>query len=180
MDGLTVAHHEAKMHQTPIGFALALCMILACGRATPPRSPSTTAAVAEPDGAARAPRAPGGATNASAAEVGPPAPASRCRLTVTDSEGCGPRDVEALVAPVRTRIENCRASSGGKLVIRVRKAGGKLGFDVEPGSSLDPREKQCVLEALSTIHDDESTSATAWGGVNIPPTGFTSLLTIEW
>lgn len=62
------------------------------------------------------------------------------------------------------------------MVVRVRKApGGKLAFDVASGSSLDPTERQCVLEALSTLEVDES--ATAWTGISIPPSGFTSLLT---
>ena len=44
--------------------------------------------------------------------------------------------------------------------------------------SLDPTEKRCVLEALATLHEDES--STAWTGLNVRPTGFTSLITIEW
>ena len=59
-----------------------------------------------------------------------------------------------------------------------RAPGEKLAFDVAPGSSLDPTEKKCVLEGLSTIVVDES--STAWAGLNVRPTGFTSLLTIEW
>lgn len=105
--------------------------------------------------------------------------APRCRLTVTGAEGCAPHDVESLIEPVRPRIEHCRARAGGKLLVRVHRApGGKLAFDVEPGSSLDPTEKKCVLEALSTLDVDEA--STAWTGLNVKPTGFTSLLTIEW
>jgi len=85
----------------------------------------------------------------------------------------------ALIEPVRSRVEHCRARAGGKLLVRVRRApGGKLAFDIAPGSSLDPTEKQCALEALSTLDVDES--STAWAGLNVRPTGFTSLLTIEW
>jgi hypothetical protein len=100
-------------------------------------------------------------------------------VTVTDTEGCGSGDVEALIAPVRPQIERCRGASGGKLRVRVRKAaGGKLAFGIEPGSSLDPSEQKCVLEALASLDADES--STAWAGLNVRPTGFTSLLTIEW
>jgi hypothetical protein len=162
------------MMRHPIGFSLAMCTILGCGSPAPPLSAPTTTAAAEHEGA---PRAPAGAASAPTAE-GPPTAPSRCRLTVTNTEGCGPHDVEELLAPARTRLENCRRASGGKLLVRVRKAAGRLAFDLEPGSSLDPTEKQCVLEALSTIHDDES--STAWTGLNIRPTGFTSLITIEW
>jgi hypothetical protein len=127
------------------------------------------------DEAVSAPLAPAGATDASA-PVGPPV---ACRVTVTDTQGCGPGDVEALIAPVRPQIEHCRGASGGKLRIRVKKApGGKLAFGVEPGSSLDPAEQRCVLDALASLGADES--STAWAGLNVRPTGFTSLLTIEW
>lgn len=161
-----------------LGLALSTCLLVACdpplaSRVPASRSPETRTAAEEPIGA---PRPPAGAAPAPTAE-GPPAP--RCRVTVTDTEGCGPRDVEELIAPVRTRIEKCRGATGGKLAIRVRKApAGKLKLDVEPGSSLDPTERQCVLEALSSLQADES--STAWAGLNVRPTGFTSLITIEW
>lgn len=103
---------------------------------------------------------------------------SACRLSVTESVGCRTSDIEAVIAPVRSRIESCRGTTGGKLRIRVHEAAGKLAFDVEPGMSLDPTEKQCVLDALATIH--EGVSSTVWTGASVPPTGFTSLITIEW
>ncbi len=148
------------------------CLIIACGSTPPAR----TAAPAGTVGLRGASAAPAGAPYAS--PEGPPAPPSRCRLTVTETEGCGAQDVEAIVAPVRPRLESCRGAGGGKLRIRARKAGGKLGFDVEPGSSLDPSQRRCVLDALATINEDES--STAWTGLNVRPTGFTSLITIEW
>jgi hypothetical protein len=69
--------------------------------------------------------------------------------------------------------------SGGKILVRVQRASTrKLTFNVEPGSSLDPTEKRCVLEALSSVEDDESSNA--WAGSNAKPTGFTSFVTFEW
>lgn len=60
-----------------------------------------------------------------------------------------------------------------------REPAGKLAFDVTPATSLDPTERRCVLDALESLNQSES--ATAWtGGTSVPPTGFTSLLTIEW
>lgn len=158
-----------------IRFALATSMALACTAPAPTRSqPTTTAA----DHALSAPLARRGAGNGSPADARP-ARAPRCRLSVTDAEGCGPGDVETLIEPVRARIERCRTASGGKLRVRVRKAAsGKLAFDVVPGTTLDPAEQQCVLAALSTLDVDES--STAWAGLNARPTGFTSLITIEW
>lgn len=158
-----------------IRFAFAASLVLACTAPAPTRSrPTTTAA----DHALSAPLARTGAGNGIPADA-TPAPAPRCRLSVTDAEGCGPGDVETLIEPVRPRIERCRTGPGGKLRVRVRKAGsGKLAFDVEPGTTLNPAEQQCVLAALSTL--DVNESSTAWAGLNVRPTGFTSLITIEW
>ena len=164
--------------------ALATTLVGACGAPLSPESPSaTTTAFTD----ARAPRASAGASGAPAQTVpastivdGPPPPAPRCRLTVTETENCQPHDVEALVAPVRSRLERCRGSSGGKLLVRVRKLpGGRLAFDVAPGTSLDPTERKCALDALNSLPQSES--STAWtGGPSIPPSGFSSLLTVEW
>ena len=152
----------------------------ACGGGAPPTAPATPA----PDAASRASTAANGApaqsSPASTVLEGPPPPAPRCRLTVTNTEGCQPNEVEVLVAPARSRIEHCHAGGAGKLNVRVRRApGGKLAFDLAPGPSLDPTEKKCVLDALNSLSQNEPSTANT-GGVSIPPTGFTSLLTIEW
>lgn len=163
------------------GFAMTALVVLGCTRPRPTQAPPTINAGDQTTSAALAPM---GANDARTPE-GPPAPgahssAPRCRLTVTKTHGCGPHDVQALIEPVRPRIEHCRKMSGGKLMIRVQKApGGKLAFAVEPGSSLDPTEKRCVLEALSTLNAADE-SSTAWAGLNVRPTGFTSLITLEW
>lgn len=159
---------------SPRIFALAACTMIACGAPVGPRSvPTLTAAPAT----VTAP--PTGADASSAATLdGALVPAPRCHLTVTETQGCEPPDVETLLAPARSRIEGCRGPSGGKLRIHVRQTAGKLAFDITPDSSLDPKARQCVLDALSTLHADES--STAWSGLYVRPTGFTSLITIEW
>jgi hypothetical protein len=115
-----------------------------------------------------------------------PSPASSPTSTVVTGADEGvraPQDPEAapasIAGPVRARVAHCRSTTGGKLVVRVQRApNAKLAFDVAPSSSLDPLEKKCVLDALSKLDIDES--STAWGGANLPPTGFTSLVTVEW
>lgn len=167
----------AVMMRTSLAIAIAVAVVvgsgLGCAVITPTQAPPTTTTSAGDE--VRAPLAPASA----AVAEGPPAPAPRCRLSVTDTQGCEPSQVERLVEPVRHRLEACRGAKGGKLSIRVREsAPGKLGFDVEPGSSLDPIERQCVLDALNTIQIDPNSMA--WMGPSVPPSGFTSLLTIEW
>ena len=101
-------------------------------------------------------------------------------MTVTETDRCKPDEVEALVDPVRSRIEHCRAGRGGKLVVRVKKEPrGKVAFEVAPGTSLDPTERKCALDALNSLQTGES--STLWtGGASVPPSGFSSLMTIEW
>ena len=171
--------------RTSLGLATLVAVVGACGAPPAPTSPpvATTTAATE----ARAPGAPVGASGASVQTApasriveGPPPAAPRCRLTVTETDNCRPNDVEALVAPARSRLERCRGASGGKLIVRVRKApGGKLAFDVAPGTSLYPTERTCAMDALNSLQQSES--STAWtGGTSIPPSGFSSLLTVEW
>jgi hypothetical protein len=158
--------------------------VLASEGGCTPHAPSSPPVVTAATTAARAPAtasdAQPKAAPASSIVEGPPPPAPRCRLTVTDTEGCQPDQIADLVSPVRSQIERCRGASGGKLLVRVRKVpGGRLAFDVAPGTSLDPTEKRCVLDALNSLPQSES--STAWtGGPAVPPTGFSSLLTIEW
>lgn len=166
--------------------SLAITLVGVIGACTPrpPSSPTVVTAASTPAHAPGAPYAasdaPPKAAPASTTVEGPPRAAPRCRLTVTDTEGCEPSQVAAMVSPVRAQIEHCRGASGGKLVVRVRRApGDKLAFDVAPGTSLDPTEKKCVLDALNSLQQNES--STAWtGGTSIAPSGFSSLLTIEW
>ncbi len=170
--------------RTSVGLAaLAATIIGACGGPAASRPSATATAATDargPRAAAGASGAPAQAAPAASVVEGPPPPAPRCRLTVTETDNCRPNDVEALVAPVRSRLERCRGASGGKLIVRVRKMpGGTVAFDVAPGTSLDPTERKCALDALNSLQQSES--STAWtGGTSIPPSGFSSLLTIDW
>ncbi len=165
--------------RTSLTLATLVAVVGACGAPAPTSPPAATEAPA-PNAAAGASGAPAQTAPASKIVEGPPPAAPRCRLTVTETDNCRPNDVEALVAPVRSRLERCRGASGGKLIVRVRKVpGGKLAFDVAPGTSLDPTESKCAMDALNSLQQSES--STAWtGGTSIPPSGFSSLVTVEW
>ena len=56
---------------------------------------------------------------------------------------------------------------------------GKVAFEVAPGTSLDPTERKCALDALNSLQTSES-STLSTGGASVPPSGFSSLMTIEW
>lgn len=103
--------------------------------------------------------------------------ALRCRFTTSEAQGCGPTEIESLLDPARVRLERCLGPSGGKIRVRVRDVDGRLAFEIEPGPSLDIRQRQCVLEALATIDDPTSSLS---NGATVRPSGFTALLTIEW
>jgi len=100
------------------------------------------------------------------------------RVHVTDFSGKTSDELGAVFEPALDRLETCRRGSGGKVMVRVKSSAGKTRFDVEPGSSLDPTERRCVLEALSQSNVDEG--ATLNQGGTVRPTGFTSLITIAW
>jgi hypothetical protein len=100
-------------------------------------------------------------------------------LTVTEADGLGADELDAWIAPAQGRLEPCLSPNGGKVRVRVRDVEGKLAFAIEPGASLDATQRRCVLEALTALQDDGVRSA-PWTGATIRPTGFTSLLTIEW
>jgi hypothetical protein len=145
------------------------------------RAPAAASAAPAPPSAPATIIAPADAAHAATIVEGPPRPAPRCRLTVTETDGCQQDEVEVIGERVRPSIEHCRGSNSGKLNVRLwRGASGKLGFDLVPGPSLDPTERTCIYDALNKLFKDTD-SMTAWtGGAALPPTGFTSLLTIEW
>ena len=99
-------------------------------------------------------------------------------MSVTDTKGCSEQEIERLVTSVQGRIEECHGEGGGKVRIRIGDGeDGHLHFDVEPGSTLNPAERTCILDALATLDGDNRDAV----GVAPPrPHGFTSLVTIEW
>ena len=102
-----------------------------------------------------------------------------CQVTATEPAGCIPAgtDAEAPPAVARRALEGCRAS--GDVVIRVHRMAGQPSFAIVPGPSLDPRERQCVIDALTAVYSADN--ETLWsGGAGVPPTGFASALTIRW
>jgi len=105
-------------------------------------------------------------------------PSARSSLIFTDITGRTGDQTAVLFTPTAQAIEACRGPRGGKLVIRLHADKGRLIAEPQAGSSLDPTARQCVLDALTASPIDESSSLAT--GANVKPTGFTSLLTIEW
>lgn len=100
------------------------------------------------------------------------------QITVTEIGGTTPERTGVLFAPAHDSLETCRGATGGKLRVRVHtKADGTLGVEAEPGSSLDPQARRCVLDALQGASLTDLANA---GGPVIKPTGFTAIVTVEW
>ncbi len=150
---------------------VAIAAVAACaGRESPPpktpqvaasasATPSPLAAIYGPDG-------------------GVAQRAKYTRFTITEFSGRSSEETGRYFEPAQIPVEACRKSNGGKLVARVRSEKGKLAIDAEPGASLDPTEKRCILEALQQTQIDDASIVNA--GPSTRPTGFTSLITIEW
>jgi len=146
--------------------ASALALAGACGH--PPPGPSVERATPAA-GAAKDP--------ITGLPVEPPGPRHEHAKLVekTDAD-----EHEVVVPPaVQSEIEHCHESGGGKLKVRVRREGGVRTFEAVPGTTLDPAERRCVLDALRRLRDDE-VGQSFGSGATLPVTGFTSLLTVEW
>ncbi len=102
----------------------------------------------------------------------------RSSLIFSNIKGITGDQTAVLFTPTAQAIEACRGPRGGKLVVRLHTEKRKLVAEPQLGSSLDPAARQCVLDALTASQIDESSNLAS--GVMVRPTGFTSLLTIEW
>ncbi len=105
-------------------------------------------------------------------------PSWRSSISFSNITGRTGDQTAALFTPSVSVLEGCRGANGGKLVLRLHSEGGHLVGETQAGSSIDPTAKQCVLEALSKIHVDDTSNV--GGAAPVKPMGFTSLLTIEW
>ena len=148
---------------------LVLLSVLACiacevpPDAKPPEAPAAPIAVERP---------------ATPAEAGPAKQADGVRLTVNETYGLDPVIVSKVYSQARESLGHCHQPGGGTVHVSIERKGTSLHMHIEPGATLDPTAHRCVLEALSTVelHD---TAANA-GGPAVPPSGFTSLITLTW
>src|SRR4051794_9639607 len=84
----------------------------------------------------------------------PHAPPPPAEFVVEQSEGAEAARVHAALAPVQRAVSECHSGTGGAIRLRVVSGPEGTRLHVEPSYSLDPRERRCVLEALSTIDVD--------------------------
>lgn len=132
-----------------------------------------------PRGAAAPPPVePTSITTVTAAEVAPTPNAAPAPAIATAPEAA-PAPFEP-IPPSSERVTRnerkrpCSATGGGgKIDVRV----GTRGLTATPGPSLDPRDKDCAFDALSPVPLNETASV---GAPGIPPSGFTSLITVAW
>jgi hypothetical protein len=143
---------------------LAIFVSAACAGPTEARPPETLLAIAPP--------------KTTILDAGSAKPPNTVHLEVTEASGL-PRELVARVyEAAREPLQGCQQSGGGKVNVRITRHEGLFHLSVEPGASLDPSARHCVLEALSTV-DLEETGGNV-GGPAIRPSGFTSLITVSW
>lgn len=92
-----------------------------------------------------------------------------------------PKDEHEVRIPLRAQqeLEECHAKGGGKVRLRLRRENGRRTFEVVGARSLSPAEQRCVLDSLQRLRDDETPGALG-ARPDVPVTGFTSFLTVEW
>jgi hypothetical protein len=161
------------MQYSPLLSALLASFVSACGASPPGRAaavePSELSSPEEREGP------PADAQRASA----PPAPGEHF-VKLTESTAPSEEHEVSVPEPVQTRLEACHPRhDGGKLRFRIVRDQGQISFRPEPGSPLDPTERQCALQALKEMRQDDIASS-LWSGATVPATGYTPLLTIEW
>lgn len=132
---------------------------------------------------AEAPRSEGSTVTTTGARTerapGPAAPPAQPRLEVREAEGLPPERVQTIFRPAVEPLKHCLTrSAAGKINLRVTSTDGVLKLRVEPAASLDPTARECALEALTTVYLEQTGSNV--GGVSIPPSNFTSMLTLSW
>jgi len=113
-----------------------------------------------------------------AAEAGAAKQGDGVQLTVSEALGLDPAIVGQVYGQARESLGHCHQPGGGTVHVSVVKRGASLQMHIEPGATLDPLAHRCVLEALSTVELPD-TAANA-GGPAVPPSGFTSLITLTW
>lgn len=117
------------------------------------------------------------------APPGPSAPANPAPSVVfEDLSGAEAARAHAAFAPLRDRLAECRPGTGGVVRLRVVKRGPRAEYAFDATTTLDPRRRTCVLEALSTVDLDgpalEGSAFTA--SPSARPPGFTGHVRIEW
>jgi hypothetical protein len=117
----------------------------------------------------------GGATRVEPSTV---VPSWRSSISFSNITGRTGDQTAALFTPSVSALEGCRGANGGKLVLRLHSEGGHVIAEPQAGTSVDPTAKQCVLDALSRVHVDDTSNV--GGAAPVKAMGFTSLLTIEW
>ncbi len=102
---------------------------------------------------------------------------SATRMDVTQADGISSERVRELLAPATGRLRRCVPEGGRALALRVTSEDGVLRVAPASGSASDATSA-CVAAALSSVHLEPTGSNS--GGPAVPPTGFTSLITVEW
>jgi hypothetical protein len=119
-----------------------------------------------------------GATVGRSVDAGPTQGRGAIQLTVAETNGLSPALVTRAYEAAREPLRVCQQAGGGKVNVRIARGEGRFHLDVEPGASLDPTARHCVLEALSTVELEDT--AGNMGGPTVKPSGFTSLITVSW
>ena len=139
---------------------------------------TSTGATAAPTDASIASFGMGDAGVVAAVAASTVVPSWRASIAFTNITGRTGDQTAVLFTPTVPSIEGCRGATGGKLVLRLRADHGRIVGEPQAGTSVDPSARQCVLDALSAVHVDDSSNVGA--SAPVKAMGFTSLLTIEW
>jgi len=100
------------------------------------------------------------------------------RVRLEEVQGADPARTRASFAVLGRPLQECMAATSGVIRVRIERRGERVEMSVAPGTTLGPNERRCILETLSTLNYENLPPR----GIpsDVPATGFTALLRIEW
>jgi hypothetical protein len=113
---------------------------------------------------------------ANATETSKAAP--RARVEVTSAEGVPLDTAQVMAERARKPLLECLSGTDQTLELRVTRENGVVHVDAERGASLDPRQRACAQAVLREVYLPPTASNV--GFPDVPPSSFTSHLTIRW
>ena len=172
----------AGMNLRHLNLGLAGLLLMACAHssntAEPSRPTERAGESATPTSSGRVTSAPAPAPLLAGTTPRETGPAPLPRLQVTQAENIPSERVQTLFRPALSPLQHCFPGSSGKVVIRLTTVKGALAVGFEPSASLDPTMRSCATDALTKVYVQETGSNV--GGPAVPPSGFTSLITVSW
>lgn len=86
--------------------------------------------------------------------------------------------MQSIFAPAVESLARCFPGTGGKITVHVTTKNGRFHVDIDPSAILDASSRACAESVLANVYREQT--GENGGGPEVPPSGFTSLVTFVW